>query len=248
MSQKTINIFSEIVLPALTAILTIVLFFMFKPEETTGLFWLNLIYTVLLEAIFFGYIISLNHKSDTVSTPFKAVFGIYALYYIIIGLVWMLLYSLLLTHFKVSLKIDIAVTIIITLLWIILSLVTAQSDSGYHAEMKNFEDAKKVLKFKIDKMQLLASRYYRVCSEKGLAYGTESNNRTVVDKLATKISGLTQNVLRNEIASSQLNTIIDKCESLIEEAENASEEKLQETDKKMKRFVENAIAEINLFK
>ena len=98
MSQKTINIFSEIVLPALTAILTIVLFFMFKPEETTGLFWLNLIYTVLLEAIFFGYIISLNHKSDTVSTPFKAVFGIYALYYIIIGLVWMLLYSLLLTH------------------------------------------------------------------------------------------------------------------------------------------------------
>ena len=156
MSNKTINIISEIVLPAVTAVLTIVLFFMFRPEDSTGLFWLNLVYTVLLEGIFFGYIISLNRKSEIVSVPFKAVFGIYALYYIVAGLAWMLLYSLLLARLGVSIKVDIAVLIILTLLWIILALVTAQADSGYHTGMQEFEDSKKLLNFKIEKMKLLA--------------------------------------------------------------------------------------------
>lgn len=248
MSNKTINIISEIVLPAVTAVLTIVLFFMFRPEDSTGLFWFNLVYTVLLEGIFFGYIIALNRKSEIVSVPFKAVFGIYAFYYIIAGLVWMLLYSLLLARLGVSIKVDIAVTIILTLLWIILSLVTAQADSGYHAGMQEFEDSKKLLNFKIEKMKLLATRYARLCEEKGIVYETESNNRTVVDRLSAKISGLAPGVLKKEVAASQLNTIMDKCESLVDEAEDAPDENLPEINKRIQRFVDNSLAEIELLK
>jgi hypothetical protein len=131
MSNKKINIIANIGLPVVVITVTIALFFLFKPETITSLFYINLCYVVFLEVIFFGYLNMLHIKTQDLSTPFFIVFGIYAFYYIIISVCWVLLYSLLLAHFFDSLKIYIAGIMILTLLWIIISVLTAQADSNY---------------------------------------------------------------------------------------------------------------------
>ena len=247
MSQR-MNVIGNVVLPIVVIVLTAVLFFMFRPEEPTALFYLNLFYTILLEAIFFGYLnILYRKKSEALSTPFHAIFGVYAMYYILIGLAWMLVYSLLLVYFT-PIKIYVAILIVLTLLWIIVSVVTAQSDSNYKESVDRLNDQRNTLEFYAQRLNMLASRYEKVCADRNIQYKTESNNRTVLDRLKSKINFLTPSIFTNNTACSQLNSILDRCDELIEEVESAAEEKLPELEKKMQRFVDNAIDQVELLK
>ncbi|MDR0384888.1 MAG: hypothetical protein LBH60_02275, partial [Prevotellaceae bacterium] len=216
-------------------------------EKPAELFYLNLGYTILLEAIFFGYISLLYRKIKEFSTPFTAVFGIYSLYYVIAGAGWMLLYSLALSHFF-SIKIYVAALIVITLMWIILSVLTAQADSHYKETTDTLNDRQHTLEYYTQKITLLASRYDKLCAEKGIRYATESNNRTVLDRLKGKIAFLTPNVLNSETARSQLKSMLDRCEEIIEETALASGDILDEWEKKMIRFVNNSIEELEMLK
>ncbi|MCL2650601.1 MAG: hypothetical protein FWD60_06185 [Candidatus Azobacteroides sp.] len=245
--SKKINLIANIILPIVVVAITIALFFMFKPQETTALFYLNLGYTILLEAVFFGYLNFLYAKVKEFSTPLLAVFGVYAIYYVIIGFVCMLAYSLILLHF-LPIKFYIAVLMALTLLWIILSVLTAQTDSNYKETVEKLKDDTHTLNFYTQKINLLANRYEKLSAEKGLKYETDSNNRTALDRLKGKISFLTPNVLSSDTAVSQLTSLFNKCEDIIEETELATDDKLVEMQKKMKRFVDNAIAEIDMLK
>lgn len=245
MTNKTINVLTDFALPFITIVLTIVLFFIFRPKVMTGLFWINMGYCILLEVVFFGYIISLRRNIESFSAPLKAVFGVFALYYIVVGLICMLLYSLLLVHFM-SLKFYISALIIITLLWIIGSLLTLQAGSNYEATQEKNAEKRKLLNFHIEKIKMLANRYANLYEEKQLIYDKASNQRTALDKLATKINGLTPGVFKNETATIQINTIISKCELLLDEAEMTTEEQMPEIEKKIQRFVETSIIEINM--
>jgi hypothetical protein len=247
MSNKNVNIVANIILPVVVVVMTAVLFFMFRPAEATILFYLNLGYTIFLEVIFFGYINLLYRNIKTFSTPFYAVFGIYAAYYVTIGFGWMLVYSLGLSYF-ISIKIYVAGLIVLTLLWIIISVLTAQTDSNYKESVDKINNQKYTLEFYTQKIVLLASQYEKLCMEKNIKYQTDSNNRTALDKLKGKISFLTPNVLNDETSRSQLNTMLDKCEAIIGEIESAEEDKLTELDKKMQRFVNNSIDELNMLK
>ncbi|MDL2314930.1 hypothetical protein LJC16_01585 [Bacteroidales bacterium OttesenSCG-928-C19] len=247
MSNKNINRITLYILPVVVFVITVVLFFMFKPEETTSLFYINLGYTLLLEAIFFGYFNLLHVDKKDASTVFFAVFGVYALYYVIFGAAWMLVYSLILSHFTV-IKIYITVLLVVTLLWIILSLLTLLFDSNYK-QIEDKEKEKRIsLNFYVQKMNLLATRYERACQEKGIKYETHSNNATVLDKLKNKVNSLHPRFVDNAAAVSQLISILDKCETMIEETENSKEENaLSELSKKMQRFTDNAIMELDMF-
>jgi hypothetical protein len=247
MSNAKINTIANIVLPVVSIALTVVLFLMFRPEEPTSLFYLNLAYTVLLEAIFFGYFNLLHSKTEEVSTPFYAIFGVFALYYIVIGLGCMLLYSLALMYF-VPIKFYVAALIVLTLLWIILSVLTAQTDSNYKQTANKLNDQQHTLSFYAQKIALLTSRYEKLCAEKGIHYQTESNNSSVLDKLKGKIEFLTPNILSSETAHLQLNVMLDKCEAIIEETEAATADQLVDLEKKMQRFVNNSIDELNMLK
>jgi hypothetical protein len=246
-NNKIINTIANVVLPVTVIVSTVTLFFMFRPENCTVLFYLNLAYTILLEAIFFGYINLAFRKITAFSTPFLAVFGIYSLYYVIAGAGWMLLYSLVLSHFF-PLKIYLAPLIVITLVWIIVSVLTAQTDSNYKETVNELNGRQYTLKYYAQKIALLASRYEKLCAEKGIRYATESNNRTVLDRLKGKIGFLTPNVLNSETACLQLNAMLDKCEELIEETALAPEDALAEYEKKMHRFVNNSIDELEMIK
>ena len=219
---------------------------MFKPQEATTLFYLNLGYAILLEAVLFGYLNMLYAKVKEFSTPFFAVFGVYAIYYVIIGFVCMLAYSLIFPFLPI--KIYIAVLIVLTLLWVIISVLTAQTDSNYKDTVEKLKDDTHTLNFYTQKMNLLANRYEKLCAEKGLKYETDSNNRTALDRLKGKINFLTPNILSSDTAISQLTSLFNKCEDIIDETELATEEKLAEAQKKGQRFVDNAIAEIDMLK
>ena len=246
MSKKLSDI-ANIILPAVVALITIVLFFMFKPSEAGVLFYFNLGYIILLQVVFFGYLNLLHARTKEFSPPFLAVFGVYAIYYVIIGLACVLVYSLLL-HFIVPMRFYVAVLMILTLIWIVLSVLTAQADSNYKKTVEKTKDDTDTLNFYAQKINLLANRYDNLCEEKGLKYETDSNNRTALDRLKGKISFLTPNVLSSNTAVSQLTSLFNKCEAIIEETELATEEQLAELQKKMQRFVDNAVAEIDILK
>jgi hypothetical protein len=268
MSNK-INVASNIVLPAVTIAVTVALFFLFKPEETTELFYINLVFTVLLESVFFGYLNLLHVKRKGFSTPFMAVMGVYSIFYITLGAAWMLGYSLLISgvipeeiipfrwlraiysffqSYPVPLKIYVAVLIILTLIWIAVSLITGQVDSNYRQTTEKLKADGQTLSYYTQKITLLASRYDKLCAEKGIRYATESNNRTVLDRLKGKITFLTPNVLNSDAARSQLKSMLDRCEEIIEETALAPDDALAEREKKMTRFVNNSIDELEMLK
>jgi hypothetical protein len=247
MFNKKINFIANVVLPLVVMAITAALFFMFRPQETTALFGLNLGFTLFLEAVFFGYLNLLHAKTEGLSTPFFAVFGIYSLYYIVIGLGWMLLYSLLLVLFT-PLKVYIAVLLVLTLLWILVSVLTAQTDSNYRQTVDKLKEQGRSLDFYTQKAGLLATRYADLCTEKGLKYETDSNNRTALDRLSGKIGFLTPNVLRSDTATAQITSMLNKCEDIIDETESATEDRLAEVQKKMQRFVDHAVTELDMLK
>ncbi len=245
--MSKVKLIANIILPIVVIAITIVLFFMFKPVDATILFYLNLGYLIFLEIIFFGYLNVLYSKVKDFSTPFLAVFGIYAFYYIVIGVIFMLVYSLALSNL-LPLKHYIAALMVLTVLWIIISVLTAQVDSNYKGTVDKLKDDVHTLNFYTQKINLLANRYEKLCAERGLKYETDSNNRTVLDRLKGKLSFLTPNILHSDTAISQLTSLFNKCEDIIEETESATEDNLPEVQKKMQRFVDNAIAEIDMLK
>ena len=155
--MNNINKFTNVALPVVVMAITIALFFMFKPEESTPLFYVNLIFLLFLEVIFFAYFNLSNTKTEDSSTPFLAIFGIFCVYYIVLCFGWMLIYSILLKNIPfMTLKYYIAVLMILTLIWILLSVITAQT-----AEPSNYYN---------QKIAMIAARYKKICYEKGLKY------------------------------------------------------------------------------
>jgi len=245
--SKKINFVANIILPIVVMAITASLFFMFKPQETTSLFYINLGYILFLEAVFFGYLNLLQAKTEGLSSPFFAIFGVYSMYYIVLGLGWLLLYSLALVHFT-PMKVYISGLMILTLLWIIISVLTAQTDSNYKETVETLKGQGQSLNYYKQKITLLATRYASLCDEKGLKYETDSSNRTALDRLMGKISFLTPNVLNSETAVAQITALFNRCEDIIDETESATEENAAQVQKKMQRFVDNAVAELDMLK
>jgi hypothetical protein len=224
---------------------------------------------VVFGGVFFGFLNVLHTRKKGLSSPFYTVLGVYSIFYIIIGIIWMPLYSLLISglipeeiipywwlksiyrflqSYPVPLKIYVAILVMLTLLWVILVVITMQIDSNYKQTTDKLKVEGNTLNFYTQKIALLTSRYEKICLEKRIKYETDSNNRTILDRLKGKISFLTPNVFRSETFISQLNTMLEKCEDIVEETATASEEQLPELNKKMQRFVNNSIEELNMLK
>ena len=97
MANSRISFVSNILIPILTGIITLVLFLLFRPENAGALFYTNMIYTLLLEGFLFGFLSLLQKESKNISGAFYSIISVGAIYYIIFGSGWMIAYSLLLT-------------------------------------------------------------------------------------------------------------------------------------------------------
>lgn len=55
MANSRISFVSNILIPILTGIITLVLFLLFRPENAGALFYTNMIYTLLLEGFYSAF-------------------------------------------------------------------------------------------------------------------------------------------------------------------------------------------------
>lgn len=242
-----INTFSNIVMLVVVIVATILLFFVFQPEKSGTLFYFNLFYTVLLETVFFGWLALLREGGKLFSVAFRAAMGVCALYYVVVGFGWMLLYGLLLSTF-VALRWYIAAIVVMTLLWLIVGSLLAQNDSGYKESMEQLADDTFSIAFFKAKAEQLCRRCEDVYADKHLVYQTAANLHTPMEKLSNKIAFITSNVLRNQNTVTQLNTILIQCADCLDALERASEEQLPDAERKLLRCIDTAIADIDFLK
>ena len=154
-------------LPGLmTVVVTILGFFLFAPEEPNTLFYVNLVYTVVLEGLFFGWFHMEKLSSDAEQTPFfKAFVGMHTLGYLIISLIWMLVYSLWLSE-TVSIKVYLLVIAILSLVWIVLASIVGRQDAGYYAQQKQLEDTTMDIRAFRDELKALAKEHATPTTER----------------------------------------------------------------------------------
>lgn len=133
MASKKINILANVVMPILVYAATVGLALLFKPEETTALYWVNMVYLIVLETIFFGWLFWVRLDSVEVTPMFSIIMGTYASYYLMAGMACIIGSAVFSLFVTVSMKWYIATIIVITLLWIIPAVMMAQADST-HAE------------------------------------------------------------------------------------------------------------------
>ena len=143
----------------LTIVVTILGFFVFAPEEMGALFYVNLVYAVVLEGLFFGWFHMGKLKSDAAQTPYFKVFvGMHTLGYIIVSLLWMLVYSLWLSE-TVSLKVYVLVIAVLSLIWIVLASIIGRQDTAYHAQQIELEGTTIDIRAFRDELKALAAEH-----------------------------------------------------------------------------------------
>ena len=150
----------------LTIVVTILGFFVFAPEEMGALFYVNLVYAVVLEGLFFGWFHMGKLKSDAAQTPYFKVFvGMHTLGYIIVSLLWMLVYSLWLSE-TVSLKVYVLVIAVLSLIWIVLASIIGRQDTAYHARQTELEGTTMDIRAFRDELKALAEEHATPATER----------------------------------------------------------------------------------
>lgn len=124
--------------PLLTALLTIAGGLLLMPEEPTALYWVNLVYILLLEGLFFGWFY-VGRWRNTQTDRFSVFLGIHALGYIAVAVLWILVYSLLLAD-HVSLRIYLLIIGLLTVVWLIIMAIIGRQDSAYNSRQTELED------------------------------------------------------------------------------------------------------------
>lgn len=154
-------------LPALlTIVVTVLGFLVFAPEEPGKLFYVNLVYLIVLEGLFLGWFHMGKLKGDADQTPYFKVFvGIHTMYYLLVSIVWMVIYTAFLSE-KVDLKIYLLVIAIISLIWIVLASIIGRQDTHYHAQQTQLEDSTMDIRAFRDELKVLAQEHATPATER----------------------------------------------------------------------------------
>ena len=124
----------------LTVVVTLLGFLVFAPEEPGKLFYVNMVYLVVLEGLFFGWFHMGKLKSDAAQTPYFKVFvGMHTMGYLVVSVLWMLIYTIFLRE-KVDLKVYLLVIGGISVIWVVLASILGSQDTQYHAQQTQLED------------------------------------------------------------------------------------------------------------
>jgi len=140
--MKKTSLFLNVVVPLLVLIVTMILFFVLGPTEKTTLFYVNLGYALFLEAIFLGYLRFARLDSAETTGAFYSVVGVYSTYYIIIGFIIMMVYTLGLAEIIV-LKYYVSTLAVFTLAWIIVGTLLTETDAYHKADIVQLAERKK---------------------------------------------------------------------------------------------------------
>lgn len=150
----------------LTIVVTALGFLVFAPEEPSTLFYVNLVYLILLEGLFFGWFHMGKLKGDAAQTPYFKVFvGIHTMYYLLLSVVWMVIYTAFLSD-KVDLKVYLLVIAVISLIWIVVASIIGSQDTHYHAQQTQLEDSTMDIRAFRDELKALAKEHATPVTER----------------------------------------------------------------------------------
>ena len=150
----------------LTIVVTLLGFLVFAPEEPSKLFYINMVYLVVLEGLFFGWFHMGKLKSDAAQTPYFKVFvGMHTMGYLVVSLLWMLIYSVFLSE-KVDIKVYLLVIGILSLVWIVLAIIIGSQDKHYHAHQTQLEDTTMDIRAFRDELKALAKEHAKPETER----------------------------------------------------------------------------------
>mgnify|MGYP006050504143 FL=1 len=150
----------------LTIVVTLLGFLVFAPEEPGKLFYVNMVYLVVLEGLFFGWFHMGKLKSDAAQTPYFKVFvGMHTMGYLVVSLLWMLIYTVFLSE-KVDLKIYLLVIGVLSLIWIVLASIIGSQDTQYHAQQTQLEDTTMDIRAFRDELKALAKEHATPTTER----------------------------------------------------------------------------------
>lgn len=156
------NPFYTILTPILAVGVTLLGFFLLQPAEPTALYWINMVWLIALEVLFFVWLRwgRLSSRFDEEQTvPFRLFLGVMTLYYIIACIVWMIFFficgtkvghTLLCIHFdlpdiletwpEMSIRIYLFGILALTVLWIVASSIMGRHDAVYNSQQTALEN------------------------------------------------------------------------------------------------------------
>ncbi|MBQ5775083.1 MAG: hypothetical protein IIW05_04355 [Paludibacteraceae bacterium] len=172
------NIFYTWLPCVFTILVTILGFFLFFPSNPTALFYINLVYLIVLEGLFFGWFNIGKLESDRAQTPFFKVFiGVHTMYFLMISLIWMLLYTLFLSQsghewlsklFEtesiaswpvLSVRVYVLIIGVLAVIWMILASIVGRQDMAYHTQQTQLEENTIDLRAFRDELKHLAQQH-----------------------------------------------------------------------------------------
>lgn len=145
MATKKIRILSSVVLPILVLGATVGVCLLFQPAETTPLFWVNLVYGLILEAIFFGWMEWFRRPQEGTTPMLSMILGVYAGWYVLCGGLCILGSAIASFFIAVQLKWYLAALIVLTIAWCIPAFFIAEADSNHAERMEDAEERRQKL-------------------------------------------------------------------------------------------------------
>lgn len=248
MSNKGIGMNTKLVMPIVVIIATIVICLILKPEEPTTLYWINLGFGIFWEFIFFGWMSLSRSDTSVVSSVFKAVSGGMSLYYVFISFIIMLVYTIGLAE-QIHIKWYLSVLAVLTIIWYVLGSLVAHYDNVISDKQDSLNESSAIVALNSSKMSQLAVRCNQIYKNHETKYVTEANIKNPVERLSQKFQFITPNVLRNSMAVSQLNMMINTCDELLDNLEDSvDKDTFKKAEEKLERFVKTSIADIDFLK
>lgn len=168
-------------LPVLAIGVTLLGFFLLRPAEPGALFWINLVWLLALEILFFVWLRWGHLKSRSVDEQtvyFRVFLGIGTIYYIIAAIIWMLFFficgtqtgrTLLCIHFnlpdildtwpEMSIRIYLFGILALTVIWIVIASVMGRHDVAYNTQQTALENATEDVRNFVSELKSLAAEH-----------------------------------------------------------------------------------------
>lgn len=229
--KRKVNIFTDIIMPLLVVAVTCVIFAIFAPEDSTPLYWFNMVYVGLLELLIFGHITLLSSQAG-ISMPVRLVFGTYALGYTVCALIWLLVYSIILRD-SVPVKVYYSVAAVLTMLWIICSALTLKAD---HSEVESRADITDN-RNSVDRLLRRGDALAAMVAERQKRDSDFAAAAPAFRRLTNAIQGLTPNVMADEENVATIRSICDRAEDMILNSNHNIDD--------AKRFCDMSVIKIN---
>ncbi|MDE5743688.1 MAG: hypothetical protein K2H62_04970 [Bacteroidales bacterium] len=124
--------------PVLTVLLTAIGFAVLRPEETTALYWINMVYLLFLEALFFGWF-EVGRWKGTQTSYWSVFLGVHILFYIFVSIAWMWLYALLLRPWVSLAAYGVSIGAL-TVVWLTIASIVGRKDASYNTQQTALEN------------------------------------------------------------------------------------------------------------